>query len=405
MEKELLDDVIMDNRIEYYANTNNGNNDDYDLVGHCRKHFVRINDNSVNFEHKFLKSINPVTKLSSKERLKLLFNTYVLRRKSSFIEYFGTKNLPQKTIQDSVIFSDLFEALQYGDSSYITCFGDSLKDGSSYIPHYVSCLQKQCYFEEAYRECVGSRLANLFGIDVVYNTMQDMVLHKRSLKPSPTIVKMVDAHLLDSRWVNMYSVDMIPPGYIFENFNWFTNQDIVGCETLEKVSNRFKSFMELVAAKKQLDVSEEKYNELECAVLKQVFVKKHILQDGDLASRNFGFLLNEETGDVRISPMFDMEFIFAGSPSDRNDNFKSIIDKDIAFFYNKYPRQFSEMMSRVNLAVQSGAVEGVVYGSFPNSKYKSIMGRAAQVFDWIDIVQSRFVKVVNSQNNQCSMNN
>ena len=63
------------------------------------------------------------------------------------------------------------------------------------------------------------------------------------------------------------------------------------------------------------------------------------------------------------------------------------------------------MMSRVNLAVQSGAVEGVVYGSFPNSKYKSIMGRATQVFDWIDIVQSRFVKVVNSQNNQCSMNN
>jgi hypothetical protein len=110
LDNELLDDITLNARIEDYSNTGKGNYDDFTLTGHCRKKFVRIKDNSVEYENKFLKSINPVFKISSKERLMLLFNTYVLRKKNSFVEYLGTKNLTQKTMKDSVVFQELFQA-------------------------------------------------------------------------------------------------------------------------------------------------------------------------------------------------------------------------------------------------------------------------------------------------------
>ena len=97
------------------------------------------------------------------------------------------------------------------------------------------------------------------------------------LKSIPNSVRMIDSNILDSRWVNMYSVDMIPPGYTFENFNWFTNQDIVGCELLSKVCSRFKTFIDNhVTKSRHIEIDEDKYAELECDLLKQVFIKKHI---------------------------------------------------------------------------------------------------------------------------------
>ncbi|MBE5735949.1 MAG: hypothetical protein E7356_01135 [Clostridiales bacterium] len=95
-----------------------------------------------------------------------------------------------KTVKDSRYFAELFEALQSGNSSYVTIYNDLVTPPDKtdrYLPKYVSCLIKefsneartqiqfdQTYIgfilEPIYCEVVGSRLANALGIKTVYNT-------------------------------------------------------------------------------------------------------------------------------------------------------------------------------------------------------------------------------------------
>ena len=391
-----MDTVITDNftikdRVQDYEY-----DDSYVLSGHCEKKFVRINDNSVDFENRFLKSINPVHKVSFADRIKLMFNTYLLRKKTALMDYLGSKDLPQKTMKDSMVFSDLFLSLQEDNSFYFTYLGDSLSNGDGYIPHYVSCLEKDCYFEEAYRECVGSRLANLFGVDVVYNTCQDMVLHKHFRMGNVPMVTLNDSKIYDNRYFPIYSVDCIPQGYEFETFNYFTAVDLVGVNSMSRISEKLGYLLEKFSESKKIDISEKCYREIECELLKQVFIKKHIFHDGDLENRNFGFLFNKDTGDVRIAPMHDMEFIFNYAYEDKFKYKKGVFKQDIEFFHKKYPKEFQALMQNMNSAMKSGAIDDLIENTFDNEKYFQIIGKALQVTDYIEMATKMYSAVMAS---------
>ena len=134
------------NRIEFYSGENSNAEDI--VGGHTSKTFVRLNDDSDNF-------------LLRKEKLKRFKN-----------RNFISRYLQRKVPKDSQFFKPLFYELMNRNSHYITYLNELFEDKRIDIPTHISCLIKKAYTMEeggVYGECYGSRLANAFEVDTVYN--------------------------------------------------------------------------------------------------------------------------------------------------------------------------------------------------------------------------------------------
>lgn len=352
------------------------------IDGHNDKSFVRIDDNSREFAERFSKSIEndshkPEKRHFIHDALSSLFKLDIKQKK----EIIGTSNIAQKTMQDSVVFRELFEAIQSGKSSYVTSINDIVsgeKDGKPYIPHYVPCLVKSCLEDCAYREVVGSRLGNALGVPVVYNTTQDDVVKDKSYVGSKVASKYVPQD------IDVYSVDFVEYGYYFESLSRlgaFIPYDTPLETNLEIVLQTIKLF----AKEHNIKFTPKIREKIERDFCKQYLFRDMLCEDLDCEAKNYGILYSIEKGYITLTPMFDLELMFNTYGS---SGYTEINEKSIMFYHKKFPNDLADFMRRLEKLITENKLQAIFTETLPQEKYKDVAQRS------LDMVHNNAVKML-----------
>ena len=254
----------------------------------------------------------------------------------------------KKTVKDSLFFGGLFRSLMSKKSHYKTYMDDLFKGKKDdcYIPESVSCIVKKSQNNsDCQLEVIGSRLANLFGVDTVYN----LAIESDSQ----------DEYYEYPTYDAIVSVDYVPYGYRLETFNrlhvWF-NEDSTLEEVMKSIDNKYKT----VANKYDLEGGLEKLAELKKKFASQFIFRNLVCEDFDFCDNNAAVLIGEN-GDFRLAPCFDMEMLFRGRKS--HFYYADFANKTIDYMMQTMPEVLEDFMSRYREVVSSSELEQVVMRS------------------------------------------
>lgn len=312
--------------IEQMHSYDNDINNDHAFGGHILKSVVRINDNCPS-----------------------------LRRKR---EHDDMKI--KKTLRDSLFFRELFKSLMSKESYYKTYLNELFnvkKKSEIHIPDNISCFVKNieeskdlCYIpdvnETCYYECVGSRLANLMGVDTVFNIA----------------VKSMDNIWFYDRIPNfstIVSVDYVPFGYkevslseLDIDFDENTCLDVI----LERIEKKWNDF----SKQYNLENSPEKFRQIKEKFALQYLFRNLMCEDYDFAARNASILVGDN-GDFRLAPCYDMEQFFWGKRE--SDYYRRHAKENIKYLLDNMPHVLKSFMSRYCEVLHNGQLENVVKNS------------------------------------------
>ena len=314
--------IDIESRIYEYDNASEIS-DIYD--GHLKKRAVRIDD-----------------------------NTDALNRRQA-----KTEETIKKTTKDSLIFGGLFRSLMGKDNHYFTYLNSSFegaKKSEMVIPKFVSCFVKQAQgnAKGCYSECVGSRLANLLGVNTVYNmTLQ-------STEPDEFDDEYPD-------YDTIISVDYVPFGYTpetFEDLGIRFDEDT----SLEKIFSLIDTRFKHIANEYGLEKSIDKLAQLKRDFAFQFLFRALVCEDYDFCSQNTAMLLGD-SGDFKLAPCFDMELVFSGEKSAMY--YKAFATETIEYMSEVMPEVLAEFMSRYGSAVKSGKLEDTILNTLKVQNYMS----------------------------------
>ena len=251
----------------------------------------------------------------------------------------------KKTAKDSLFFGELFRALMSQKSHYKTYMNDLFtgKKSDMYIPESVSCIVKRSQNNsDCQLEAIGSRLANLFAVDTVYNLAIESD-EQDEYEDYPTYDAIV-------------SVDCIPYGYRIQTFKdlqlWF-NED----SSLEEVMHTIDKKFDAIANKNGLGYAPEKLTELKKKFAYQFMFRNLVCEDYDFCDKNTAVLIGDD-GDFGLAPCFDMELLFRGRKS--HVYFASFANQTIDYLMKNMPDVLSGFMQRYREVVSSSELEQVV---------------------------------------------
>ena len=308
----------MENDKDIFSRVQVYKSDDTILDGKCYKYFIRMNDNKNKYHTELMSAIED----------------NILQKQDT--------PLPKKTIEDSVIFSELWQNKINGNSSYVT-YCDELLDGRNgeyYIPNYVSCLVKSNDVMANYKECLGSRLSNLMGIPTVFNTMQAMVIsdgEARSLGFETDNLKLI-------------SVDFIPSGYEFESFEHLDlgiNPDNSLESNLKIASSMWYYY---IGRSLGVKLDRQQVQTFEKDLCLQYLFRRGLCHEGDYRARNVGVLYSSELQKFYLAPNFDMEYLLSGScPT---------LKQDMMYINSRFPGLVDSFISRLNVVRDNDLIKG-----------------------------------------------
>ncbi|MGN0961866.1 MAG: hypothetical protein ACI4PF_06700 [Christensenellales bacterium] len=296
-------------RYEYYSNPLTKK----EIGGSEKKFFVRINDNKV------LSDENNEELQSSK-----------------------------KEIVDSVFFRELYESLMSGQSSYQTYLNDLFLDDNGkprdkndiYVPKFVSVMIKEIPEDIwLYAEVVGSRLANLLKIPVVYTI-------------APCGFNKTAKQKLGLEGQNLMSVDFVPEGYEVENLEEMGFSDCGGRTQIANFIDTIKLEMPKIAEKYGLKVTPERMDKFLKDFCLQYLFRSCLCGDCDCDVNNYGIFYNSETGDFRLSPVFDMEGCFSEELTSNSEQMYKV-RKSIAYINKLYPDLLKDFIIKSNKLLMS----------------------------------------------------
>jgi hypothetical protein len=251
----------------------------------------------------------------------------------------------KKTAKDSLFFGELFRALMSKKSHYKTYMNDLFigKKSDMYIPESVSCIVKRSQNNsDCQLEAIGSRLANLFAVDTVYNLAVESD-EQSEYDDYPTYDAIV-------------SVDCIPYGYRMQTFKdlqlWF-NED----SSLEEVVHTIDKKFDAIAKKNGLGYAPEKLTELKKKFAYQFMFRNLVCEDYDFCDKNTAVLIGDD-GDFSLAPCFDMELLFRGRKS--HVYYASFANKTIDFMMKNMPDVLTSFMDRYREIAFSFELEQVV---------------------------------------------
>ena len=212
---------------------------------------------------------------------------------------------PKKTTKDSLFFGELFRDLMSGNSHYVTYLNSEIvgkKKKDVYLPSHVSCLIKEMgpNQEVYFSECVGSRLANAFQIDTVYNIAYASPKEEWYDENEPM-------------YENIISVDYIPWGYETETFDEFGIQ-FDEDTSLMTIFNKIDEVFIMKSKDLGVDLSIDKLRKFKRDFAKLFLFRQFICEDLDFESKNACILFSQD-GDFKLGPCFDMELLFTGKKS------------------------------------------------------------------------------------------
>ena len=288
----------------------------------------------------------------------------------------STTSCVEKKIEDSVIFRELYESLLSGKSSYVTYLnglffddkGTPLKQQDIYLPSYVSTLEKDVLDNKwLYTEVVGSRLANLMGIDTAYNT----ILHLSDCGDSMQTRKLL-------------SVDFVPYGYSvisFEDMGFEQCGDYTSIGTF--VNNIRKDFVAF-AKKHGLKPTAYKVEKLIDNFCEQYLFKCCMCADTDFDTNNVAILYNQETGDFRLAPLFDMEGLFGMITANCQPNLaqKYMMSESIRYLVEHNANTIEDFIHRLNKLRMSKKLKTTIEDSCKDINNKT------NINNWYTIVKN-----------------
>ncbi len=257
----------------------------------------------------------------------------------------------KKTPKDSLYFGNLFRALMKKDCHYVTYLNPSFegkKRSEVYIPQEVSCMVKTNERRPitSYYECVGSRLANLLGVDTVYNI---------AVESGNEDNYDYDELGLLPEYDSIISVDYVPYGYTTESLEDLGikfDEDY----PLEIIFDNVDSQIKSIIREHKLTPSIDKVAELKKQLALQFLYRSLICEDYDFCSRNTGMLIGEN-GDFKLAPCFDMEFFFYGTRGVAY--YQSFAEKNIKFMLERMPDVLDEFMSRFTETMEDGRIKDI----------------------------------------------
>ncbi len=269
----------------------------------------------------------------------------------------------KKTLKDSLYFGDLFRALMKKDCHYVTYLNSAFegkKKSEMYIPQEVYCMVKTNERRPitSYYECVGSRFANLLGVDTVYNIAVESGNEDDYDYDNGGVVPEYDT---------IISVDYVPYGYKTESL------DDLGIKfdedyPLEIIFDNVDSGIKSIIRENNLTPSIDKIGELNKALAKQFLFRSLVCEDFDFCGRNVGMLLGDN-GDFRLAPCFDMEFLFYGTRA--SAYYQAFAEKNIKFLLERMPDVLDEFMSRFSENMENGKVKELFEKTMRVSQHNS----------------------------------
>ena len=251
----------------------------------------------------------------------------------------------KKTAKDSLFFGDLFRALMSKKSHYLTYMNELFagKKSETYIPESVSCFIKRSQNNsDCQLEVIGSRLANLFDVDTVYNIAIESD-EQDEYEDYPTYDAIV-------------SVDYVPYGYrteTFKNLYIDFNED----SSLQDIFNSIDDNFECIAREQGLENSPEKLQKLKEQFARQFIFRNLVCEDFDFCDRNTAILMGDN-GDFRLAPCFDMELLFRGKKS--HVYYAQFANQTIDCMMKTMPDVLADFMNRYREIAFSFELEQVV---------------------------------------------
>ena len=313
------------------------------LIGTALKYFGVVNDNKVIFDN----------------------NLYNKQAYNS-----------DKTTRNSCFFGELFKGLGSGKVTYKTYLNKLFEDNNTetkYVPSNVNCLIKRTREDSAYGEVVGSRLANLLGVDTVFNVaIEDSVA-----------MEYLDLSYCDAAYEYTLSVDYIPEDYKTEDLQTLEvlfSQD----DSFDIWLTRIDEALPRIAKKLHIKLTSENVSKFKEDLCKMYIFRNLLCDDYDMESKNISILYNEKTGDFYLAPNLDMEYLFKGGRSYLYS--KDLIENNMRFIRENYPHIIKDMMKRINNNLNNGKLENIMYNTLKFTedtcahKYK-VLERNAELLD------------------------
>lgn len=256
---------------------------------------------------------------------------------------------------------------RYPNESYIS-YLDSKDVVEGNIPQKLSCMVKsfeekdssdypslgvhnyEMFKEKMYKEVVVSRILNFMGSKTVYNA--PCIVHKGGRRTP-------DYYVL--------SLDFIPKNHVFYSANslYSVNGNRLGVESLvdsasdaiplikkEEFKLGIKDFANTLS-KRRADVNIKNIKE---DVVYSYLCRVFLLNDKDFFTRNLGYLVNTETGEISLGPGFDFEMTLE---KQRRFNFEAIALRDLQYIIKNYPQVLDRFINMVNEISQIDKKRGI----------------------------------------------
>ena len=314
------------NRIEFYSGDNRRAEDI--VGGHTSKVFVRLNDDSDEF-------------LMRKEKEQGL-------KSKKLTSCFFQRKMPK----NSCFFEHLFYALMKKNCHYITYLNDLYESKKLNIPSHISCLIKKASSMEeggVYGECYGSRLANAFEVDTVYNVPYSSKYDLDNVRYfSPFDMK-------KDIYDYMISVDFVSHGERIETFEDL-GLDFSDSTFLEDIIAKIDKTFEALVGRENLSLDYIQLEQLKKDFAKLYLFRNFVCNDKDFKSKNAGLIINKN-GDFRLAPCFDMELFFQGGFEEFY--FKFMAERTLEYLNKNMPGVIEDFLKTANKVLKSNAIDSI----------------------------------------------
>ena len=258
---------------------------------------------------------------------------------------------------NSLFFGDLIRSLRKKKSSYSVYFEEDIvgkEKREVVIPEKVRCVIKQLESPHIpyYNEVVGSRLANLLGIPVVYN-----LAYQKQYEPD----------LDDQVYDYLISVDYLPDGYKEKSLsslhiNFGSDSMLGGVDSLEQVITEVSRGLGRLISAGTIKNDPECIEQFKTEIVREYLFRNLLCEDGDYCSRNCNMMIAPD-GTFSKAPCYDMELLFRGRRS--RDFYNSVAQKDLMFLQRTMPDVLKDFISSCNK--YSDAIDSVMDNSIKTS--------------------------------------
>ena len=257
-----------------------------------------------------------------------------------------------RSIDDSMFFSELYQALLDENCSYQTYLNDSIVSDTPADRHYpqkVSCLVKNISDDTScFSEVAGSRLGNLLGVPTVFNVA---VGKNPEINDTSDIYQYFENKFYTPTYDYLLSIDFVP---------W--KHRTIGFDEMDIYINKYREFEEIehkidVKLPKLAKDFRFKIDEDSLRKFKEDFVRLYLFRnllcgDQDFEEQNVITLI-DGNGNIRLGPSFDMEFLFRENNSQHRINYAT---SDMEYLCKHYPHIVDGFMTKLNAVNESGQI-------------------------------------------------